>query len=176
MADTDVIPPVEADVDMKDEPGPGGDAEVNEKSSNGEIKVEPEPEPEPEILGPPNGLEKKIIKQMEVWQQLFDYYFSLTSFMNFVAGNINCIGGVMVSMLVSSVPVDRGFDPWLAQIKYYEIGICNFSTKHPTLRSWIKKTDWLRIRIVFLSGATCLPADCCFTSVIKHYKKSNLAY
>jgi len=64
----------------------------------------------------------------------------------------------------------------LAQIKYYEIGICNFSTKHPTLRSWIKKTDWLRIRIVFLSGATCLPADCCFTSVIKHYKKSNLAY
>jgi hypothetical protein len=42
-----------------------------------------EPEPEPEILGPPNGLEKKIIKQMEVWQQLFDYYFSLTSFMNF---------------------------------------------------------------------------------------------
>jgi hypothetical protein len=28
MADTDVIPPVEADVDMKDEPGPGGDAEV----------------------------------------------------------------------------------------------------------------------------------------------------
>lgn len=68
MADTDIKTPVEEDVDMKDEPGPGGDAEVNDKSSNGEVKVEPEPEPEPEILGPPNGLEKKIIKQME-------YYF-----------------------------------------------------------------------------------------------------
>lgn len=69
MADTENKPPVEEDVDMKDEPSAGGDAEVNDKSSsNGEVKVEPEPEPEPEILGPPNGLEKKIIKQME-------YYF-----------------------------------------------------------------------------------------------------
>lgn len=104
MADTENKPPVEEDVDMKDEPSAGGDAEVNDKSSsNGEVKVEPEPEPEPEILGPPNGLEKKIIKQMEVWQQLLNYYFSLTSFINFVVGNINCIGGLMIRAFLSPV-------------------------------------------------------------------------
>lgn len=66
MADTENQPPLEEEVDMK----AGGDADIenNEESSNGEVKVEPEPEPEPEVLGPPNGLEKKIIKQME-------YYF-----------------------------------------------------------------------------------------------------
>lgn len=65
MADTENSPPAD-DVDMK----AGGDAETNNKSPNGEVKVEvkEEPEPEPEVLGPPNGLEKKIIKQME-------YYF-----------------------------------------------------------------------------------------------------
>ncbi|XP_071151977.1 lupus La protein homolog [Mytilus edulis] len=65
MADTENSPPAD-DVDMK----AGGDAETNNKSPNGEVKVEikDEPEPEPEVLGPPNGLEKKIIKQME-------YYF-----------------------------------------------------------------------------------------------------
>ncbi|CAC5401615.1 Zinc finger CCCH domain-containing protein 21,Zinc finger CCCH domain-containing protein 15 homolog,Translation machinery-associated protein 46,Zinc finger CCCH domain-containing protein 11,Zinc finger CCCH domain-containing protein 15 [Mytilus coruscus] len=62
MADTENSPPAD-DVDMK----AGGDAETNNKSPNGEVKVEvkEEPEPEPEVLGPPNGLEKKIIKQME---------------------------------------------------------------------------------------------------------------
>ena len=35
----------------------------------------------------------------------------------------NRISGVMVCMFVSSV-VDRGFESWSDQTKYYEIGIC----------------------------------------------------
>ena len=53
----------------------------------------------------------------------------------------NCIGGVMVSMLVSSA-VDRGSKPQSGQTKDYKIGICCFSAiKHAPLRSKIK--DWL---------------------------------
>ena len=46
-------------------------------------------------------------------------------------GNINQkhrIGGVMVSMLVSSA-VDRGFEPRSGQTKDYNIGICCFFAK-----------------------------------------------
>ena len=53
---------------------------------------------------------------------------------------INCIGGVMVSVLASS-EVDRGFEPWSVQTKDYKIGICCFSAKHAALRS--KSKDWL---------------------------------
>ena len=42
---------------------------------------------------------------------------------------INHIGGVMVSVLASSV-VDRGFDPRSGQTKDYKIDICCFSAKH----------------------------------------------
>jgi hypothetical protein len=28
------------------------------------------------------------------------------------------------------------------------------------------KTDWLRIRIMCLCGATCLSADCCFSELV----------
>ena len=52
----------------------------------------------------------------------------------------NCIGGVMVSVLASSV-VDRGFEPRSGQTKDYKIGICCFSTKHTALRS--RSKDWL---------------------------------
>ena len=46
----------------------------------------------------------------------------------------NRIGGVMVSVLASSV-VDRGFDPRSGQTKDYNIGICFcFSTKDAALR------------------------------------------
>jgi hypothetical protein len=45
---------------------------------------------------------------------------------------LNCISGVMVSMLASNA-VDRGFKPRSGQTKYYEIGICCFSTKHAAL-------------------------------------------
>ena len=53
---------------------------------------------------------------------------------------LNRIGGVMVSMLASSV-VDRGFEPQSGQTKDYEIGICCFSAKHATLSR--KSKDWL---------------------------------
>jgi len=48
---------------------------------------------------------------------------------------VNCIGGVMVSMLTFSA-IDCG-----GQTKNYKIGICCFSTKHTALRS--KSRDWL---------------------------------
>ena len=46
---------------------------------------------------------------------------------------LDCIGGVMVSMLASSV-VDRGFDPRLGQTKDYKIVICCFSAMHAAIR------------------------------------------
>ena len=52
----------------------------------------------------------------------------------------NRIGGVMVSMLISSA-VDCGFEPWSGQTKDYKIGICCFSAKHAALRR--KNKDWL---------------------------------
>jgi hypothetical protein len=54
----------------------------------------------------------------------------------------NRIGGVMVSLLVSSA-VDHGFEPRSGQIKDYKICICCFCTKYPTLRS--KSKDWLTL-------------------------------
>jgi len=36
------------------------------------------------------------------------------------------------------------------------------STQHEGERA---KTDWLRIRIMWLSGAICLSADCCFSEL-----------
>ena len=45
------------------------------------------------------------------------------------------IGGVMVSMLASSA-VDCGFEPRSGQTKDYEIGICCFVAKHAALLSW----------------------------------------
>ena len=41
----------------------------------------------------------------------------------------NHIGGVMVSVLASSV-VDRGFESWSGQTKNYKIIICCFSAKY----------------------------------------------
>ena len=52
----------------------------------------------------------------------------------------NHIGGVMVSVLASSV-VDNGFESRSGQTKDYKIGICCFSAKHAVLRSLSK--DWL---------------------------------
>jgi hypothetical protein len=42
---------------------------------------------------------------------------------------LNCIGGVMVSVLASST-VDRGFEPRSGQTKDFKMGICCFSAKH----------------------------------------------
>ena len=53
---------------------------------------------------------------------------------------LNRIGGVIVSVLASSV-VDREFEPRSGQIKNYEIGICCFSAKHAALMR--KRKDWV---------------------------------
>ena len=45
-----------------------------------------------------------------------------------IIGTFYRIGGVMVSMLASSV-VGRGFEPRSSQIKDYTIGICCFSSR-----------------------------------------------
>jgi hypothetical protein len=50
-------------------------------------------------------------------------HFSLPSPSLILLFVINRIGGVMVSMLTSSV-VDGGFESWSGQTKDYEIGIC----------------------------------------------------
>jgi hypothetical protein len=52
----------------------------------------------------------------------------------------NRIGGVMISVLAWGV-VDRAFEPWPGQTKYYNIGISCFSANHASLR--IKFKDWL---------------------------------
>jgi hypothetical protein len=65
--------------------------------------------------------------------------------------------------MISSA-VDRGLESRSGQTKAYKIGICCFSTKHAALRRK-EKNDWLRIRIMFLSGVTCLSADCCFSEL-----------
>jgi hypothetical protein len=43
----------------------------------------------------------------------------------------------MFSMLASS-GVDRGFEPWLGQIKDYNIGIFCFSAKQATFRNNVR--------------------------------------
>ena len=81
------------------------------------------------------------------------------------------IGCAMVSVLASS-EVDRRFESRSGQTKDYKIGICCFSAKHAALRR--KSKDWLLgIRITCPSGATCLPADCCFCGLV--LKRSNSA-
>ena len=57
-----------------------------------------------------------------------------------VVGALNCIGGVMVSMLASCA-VNCGFEPQSGQTKDYWIGICCFSAKHTALTR--KSKDWL---------------------------------
>ena len=67
----------------------------------------------------------------------------------------------MVGVLTLSV-LERGFQSQSGQIKNYKIGICWLSTKNADngIRA---KTSLLGIGIMCLSGATCLPADCCFS-------------
>jgi hypothetical protein len=67
-------------------------------------------------------------------------------------------GGVVVSVLALSA-VDRGFEPRSGQTKDFKIGICCFFAKYAALRRKSKH------RIMCPSGATCLPADCCFSEL-----------
>ena len=74
--------------------------------------------------------------------QLFSVFhdFSYAVEPNIVMVEENGIGGVMVSMLVSSA-VDCVFEPRLDQTRDYEIDICFLSAKHTALRR--KSKDWL---------------------------------
>ena len=71
------------------------------------------------------------------------------------------IGGVMVSLLTSSVGSSTGL------LKPdYSIGTCSFAAKHTALMSkskdwWARNEDTCNV----MSGATCLSADCCFSEV-----------
>ena len=67
-----------------------------------------------------------------------------------------CIGGVMVSVLASSL-VDREFERWSGQTKDYNIGSSCFSAKHVALRR--KGKDWLSRNQY--NVPECLSVDCC---------------
>ena len=54
---------------------------------------------------------------------------------------VNSIGGVIVSILTSSV-VDRGFEPLSGQTKNNKIGNCCFSARHAILR---RKSKYITI-------------------------------
>jgi hypothetical protein len=71
----------------------------------------------------------------------------------------------MVSMRASN-SVDRGFEHRPGQSEDYEIGMCCFSVKLNTQHSGVRtKTGLLGIRIIYPSGTTCLPAECCFSEL-----------
>ena len=60
----------------------------------------------------------------------------------------------MVSLLTSSA-VDRGFEPRSSQTKNYEIGICCFSAKHTTVKSFVRssalfETAWVKSTAPFI--------------------------
>jgi hypothetical protein len=76
----------------------------------------------------------------------------------------NRIGGVVASALASSA-VDRGFEPQSGHTHENKIGICCFTAKHAAFRR--KSKDWLARNQdkVCPSGATYLPADCCFSEL-----------
>jgi hypothetical protein len=69
---------------------------------------------------------------MEIFEQFLSIYSEFW--------NLSCIyifislhGGVMVIML-TSIAVNHGFEPWSGQIKDYKISICCFSTNHAVLK------------------------------------------
>ena len=72
------------------------------------------------------------------------------------------MGSVMVSVLASSA-VGRGFEQTDLLFVYPASPL---STHHKKVTA---KIGWLRIRIMRLSGATCLSTDC----ELEHKKKSN---
>jgi hypothetical protein len=86
------------------------------------------------------------------------------------------IGGVMVSVLVSSV-VDHGLESWLGQTIDDKIGMCCFSAKHEELR-W-KSKDWFARNQNNVSEwsnmSVCLPVDCCFSELTELALKIQLS-
>ena len=69
----------------------------------------------------------------------------------------------MVSVLASN-EVDRGFEPRRIKPKTLKL-VCVASPLSMQPKGERATTDRLGIRIMCLSGATCLPADCCFSEL-----------
>ena len=69
-----------------------------------------------------------------------------------------------LDMLASSA-LDHGFEPRSDQTKDYKIGIYYFSAKHLPALNRRAMTGWLGIGVMCPSGATSLPADCCFSEL-----------
>ena len=69
----------------------------------------------------------------------------------------------MVSVIVSSV-VEREFESRSGETKDYTVvfAASQLITHHLGERA---KNGWLGIKIMCPSGATCLPADCCFSEL-----------
>ena len=76
--------------------------------------------------------------QLVLFSVFHDFSYAVEP--NIVMVEENGIGGVMVSMLVSSA-VDYVFEPRLDQTRDYKIDICFLSAKHTALRR--KSKDWL---------------------------------
>jgi hypothetical protein len=74
----------------------------------------------------------------------FVRFYSVHHYLDHLRGSLsvhhNSIGGIMVSLLTSSV-VDREFEPRSGLTKDYKIGICCFSAKYVALSR--KSKDWL---------------------------------
>ena len=105
-----------------------------------------------------------IIALFYLWFLLF-----LSLKMSLYRNLMNCIGSVIVNVLEFRA-VDRAFQDRLGQTKHYLIGNCCFSAKHAALR---RNTDLKGIRLMFSSGAICLPKYCCLTELA--LRKSNSA-
>ena len=75
-------------------------------------------------------------------ESIFRYFFVISCLLAYILtqNNRNSIGGVIVSVLASSV-VGRGFEPGSGKTRDYQICICCFSDKHAALRRESK--DWL---------------------------------
>jgi len=71
----------------------------------------------------------------------------------------------MVSVLTSSV-VDYGFETWSGATNYQTIKLVFVASLVGIHYEGIKaKTGWLGIGIMCPSGASCLPANCCFSEL-----------
>jgi hypothetical protein len=55
-------------------------------------------------------------------------------------------------------------DAFASLADYYQTASTTV-VEHLSVNDTIAKTGWLRIRIMCPSGATCLPADCCFSEL-----------
>ena len=65
-----------------------------------------------------------------------------------------------------------GSSPNWVNTKTIKKFICGFFDKHAEL-SRKKKTEWLRIRIMCPSGATCPSADCCCSELVELVLNNN---